>query len=608
MKIKVLETTLSNMIAAGEVVERPASVVKELAENSIDAGATNIIVEIEQGGVKYIRVSDNGCGILKEDAKTAFLRHATSKISTPEDLNAILTLGFRGEALASIAAVARVELCTRIYNQGFGTRVEVTAGEFTDESETGCPQGTTIIVNNLFFNTPARVKFLKSDRTEASYVEETVRRLAFAHPEVSFKFISDGKERLFTSGDNNLYNVVYNIYGNDYVGSMVNVEHTDGNIKVKGLIGLPNVYRKNRTYQSFYINGRYIINRTMSAALEEAFKGSMVNGLFPIAVLHLTVPPSFVDINVHPAKLEAKFADDSMVFSAIYHACKNTLLKNNSTVKSVGEGVINTRAEHNSPSYSAVAAQPLVLKEGHEIIKTQEAPTKPAVNINTVSIRDNQAIPPEIIPKNISVYQEQRIEGTEHSKLTDYKLLGQLFSTYIVFEMQGQAFLIDQHAAHERLIYERLIKEYRDKGPMPQQLLTAVIVELSPLEFSLYKENGEFFNQLGFEINEFGNNSIAVRMLPIALDIGLIKDVVIDILGTISKNKISALEIIREKALYTVACKAAVKANRKMGEFEMRALIKDVLSLEEANTCPHGRPLMIALSKAFIEKQFKRIV
>ncbi len=612
MLIKIRPPYLANMIAAGEVVERPASVVKELAENSIDAGATAVTVEIESGGVSLIRVSDNGCGIPREDTSIAFLRHATSKIDSPDDLEHIMTLGFRGEALASICAVAKLEMVTKTDGEECGVKIVAEAGDITEQGDIGCPQVTSIAVRNLFFNTPARIKFLKRDATEAGYIEEYVRRLAMAHPEVSFRMTNGGKEKLFTAGDNSLKNAAYSIYGVDVAKELIEVKHSDGGITVTGLIGRPTLYRKNRSFQRFFINGRYIVNRTATAALEEGYKSQLLGGSFPVAILHIGVAPEFVDVNVHPAKLEVKFSDDTKVFQAVYWAVKNALSSSFSLPEvelKNAEIKPQINVSHIPQGY---AGQHLKARlTGGEELQIPMPPKGMQEDFLNSVFLENQKTEPETSENKAAEYtkivyqqekppQQQDFDGGEQ-----IKIIGQLFGTYILVEKAGTLYILDQHAAHERLIYERLLTAKENHTLSPQLMLTPIVVGLSPIEAEAVKANTGFFEELGFELEDYGNNDIAVRQVPYATSQDAIKDMVVEIAGMLSKGH-SGGGRRAERALYTIACKAAIKANRLLNEAEIKSLLNDVSGLYGINTCPHGRPFTVKLSKQEIEKLFKR--
>lgn len=636
MLVKVLDSQLSNMIAAGEVVERPSSAAKELCENSIDAGATSVTVEVNGGGLRELTVTDNGCGLHPEDMETAFLRHATSKISTPDDLAAIMTLGFRGEALASIGAVSRVTMTSRMEGLD-GRQVVVEGGKVLSNETTGCPIGTRISVKNLFYNTPARMKFLKKDYTEAGYVEEVVRKLALAHPEISFRFVSDGKEKLFTPGDGNLKNAVYAIYGRDVSSACVPLSYNEEGVKISGLAGNITLYRKNRALQSFYVNNRPIVSRTLTAALEEGFKGMIPIGHFPVAVLKVEVDPSAVDVNVHPAKLEVKFANENQIYSAVYWAVKNALMQKLSPVvdaePEVAEeikipvakvpsadgfsGAISSVAESKSVGGKTYVPDEKDLEE----LKKQK---KPDVNVIRQSIlaefsgkvTEEKKPEPEKQPeeKNVTAQGAKKkigeIEYVQSAAFVtgeSYRIIGQLFNTYILIEEGDSLVLIDQHAAHERLIYERLVKEKKESKILPQMLLVPEVVSLTPTEFAVVMENKGFFESLGWELDEFGDNDIAVRGVPYVITKEQVRDTVVEIIGNLQTGRQASETAKEERILYTLACRSAVKGHDKLTLPEMESLVKSVRESEKTLTCPHGRPVSTTVTKAFIEKLFKRL-
>ena len=597
-KINVLEASVAALIAAGEVVERPSSVIKELVENSIDANAKTVTVEIKNGGVSYMRVTDDGDGMEREDAPKAFLRHATSKISEADDLESIVTLGFRGEALYSVAAVSDLEMMTKKSGETEGTYIKISGGEQTEISPAGCPEGTTIIVRNLFFNTPARMKFLKKDSSEAGLCEDVLRRIALARPDISIRFISGGKEIFYTPGDNNLKNAVYAIYGKDIAKAMIAADYEEGGVRVSGLVGKAELTRGNRNYQTFFVNGRCIINKNLYFALQEAYKSHIMTGRFPVAVLNIEINPALCDVNVHPSKAEVKFADEKAVSGAVYWAAKNAL----HSVSEQREMTGLPKTEDVKPKASFIPEQKKVTFDAPQFGKKAYEPKfdyKPKEN------KVAEAPPAEkpYIPTPKEAYPEQTVTVTENAP--EIKILGQLFGTYIVAERGEEMLMIDQHAAHERLIYEELLK---NRGNVPgQMLLSPETIVLSAAEFAAYRENAEFFDNYGFETEEFGHNTVRVSMIPSSLDISDISGTFQELLETLGagREKISALQ---DKALYIVACKAALKGGQKLSEAEQKELIKNILGLSGEVTCPHGRPVILKLTKYQIEKQFKRIV
>lgn len=684
--IHVLDTEISNKIAAGEVVERPASVIKELVENSIDAGATNITVEIKNGGVTYMRVSDNGCGMSADDAKICFLRHATSKIQTENDLDAIYTLGFRGEALSSIGAVAKVSLFTKRHEDHIGICVTCRGGEILSSEEAGIPDGTSIIAEDLFYNTPARLKFLKKDATEAGYITDIMTRFIFAHPEISFKLTVNGKDKLFSPGDSSLKNAVYTAYGKDYAKGTLEVDYEENGIHVTGLIGKGTLTRPNRNYQSFFVNKRYIKSALIIRAVEDAYKNQIMIGKFPMAVLNIQIDPSFMDINVHPTKLEVKFANEKAVRNAVYYAVKNALyalpnvpeieridkntgevlfkrdtaveqidipsVKRSPDIKSVQSYSNSTSKEENRSSFHAgmpAKQNKMVFFNDSTPNTNTVAPSTPPVfyndtDINTksnISASDNYEIistPSAAISNNSSEmnnFTQQAISESKNPETdtdsTDinpiintneinvetqdnvfideyFKIVGQVFSTYIIAEKGDKMLLIDQHAAHERLKYEELKKGLANKQIMSQILIEPVIVKMTPSEFSAFFEVQNELQNMGFECDEFGDNEVIVRSAPGDLDPGEVEELLLELVTNASVLKHELITEKHERMLYTIACKSAIKANHHLSIQEMETLVRNVLRLKNINTCPHGRPIIITMSQKEIEKEFKRIV
>ncbi len=668
-RINLLDVEISNKIAAGEVVERPASVVKELVENSIDAGAKKIVVEIKNGGNTYIRVTDDGCGMEKEDAVVAFLRHATSKISTAEDLNAIYTLGFRGEALSSIGAVSMVDLFTKRREDDFGTHTVCEGGEIVSDDNAGIPDGTSFVVKKLFYNVPARMKFLKKDATEAGYISDIMTRFILAHPEISFKLISNNKEVLFSSGDGSLKNCIYSVYGRDYATSMIEVDYNTEYVTVKGLTGKGSTARANRNYQSFFVNGRYIKSPLIMRAVEEAYKNQVMIGKFPTSVLNVEINPSLIDINVHPTKLEVKFSNENEVYAAVYHAVhealyrimdipeikketkesepvkpqfvKDTVIPNGQLDitealkhhKQKEETVVTEKKEPVKSIFDTVkttAASPEIFDsklpeikqeatKKEEVIRPESKETQQQV-IEKTEKPVEKTLVPEIKEEFKTVVEEKTAKKTEAVseikeeiqekaviKAPDFKLVGQVFDTYIIIEIENEMLMIDQHAAHERLNFEKLKKELENKKVYSQSLLIPVVVDLSANEMAVFNENIDFITSLGFDVEEFGNNSVIIRSVPIDSISEEVSDLFIEMISQLADNKREIITQKRERLLYTIACKAAVKANCRLDEKEQRELVKKVFELENINTCPHGRPIMIAMTKYEIEKQFKRI-
>lgn len=694
-KIHVLTTEISNKIAAGEVVERPSSVIKELVENSIDAGATNITVEIKKGGTLYMRVSDNGIGMSEEDAKLCFLRHATSKIQTGDDLNAIYTLGFRGEALSSIGAVARVSLYTkrREDSNSEGVCVTCEGGEIKSSEAAGTPDGTTIIVENLFYNTPARLKFLKKDATEAGYISDIMSKFILAHPEISFKLIADGKDKLFSPGDNSLSNAVYTVYGRDYAKAVINVDYDYENVRIIGVIGKGNVSRPNRNYQSFFVNKRYIKSPLIIRAVEEAYKNQVMIGKFPMAILNIEINPELVDINVHPTKLEVKFSNEKDIYHAVYYGVKNALYalpnvpkiertetefkrdlsKQQLTLSDMAEelrkspemrkaareqetevlkNLAKERSGNDDDSIRDLTKRPPTpgynprenqfLKQAAELKNTHDGGEDKSISALKEKYADMLDTPKthvhiadsdpqlkrgniskeplfgaEITSKTIKKHEyeaevktaAEEEENTEENIFIDeyFKVVGQIFDSYIIVEKDEEMLLIDQHAAHERLKYEELKQAVADKQIYSQILLEPEVVNLTGAEFGAYKENRELLDNLGFETEEFGDNALLVRSVPGDVEIGDVEPLIIELISQAENSKKELITEKNQRLMYTIACKSAVKANMSMSLQEMETLVRNVFRLKNINTCPHGRPIVITMSKKEIEKEFKRI-
>ncbi len=674
MRINVLPAEIANMIAAGEVVERPASVVKELVENSIDAGATNITVEIKRGGMTFIRISDNGCGIESDQVETAFLRHATSKIATSEDLDSIYTLGFRGEALASIAAVARIDIFTKPKSQSFGYSVSIEGGSITDSFEAGCADGTTITVRDLFFNTPARMKFLKNDATETSYVTDVVNKLILSHPEVAIHFINNGKTALRSSGDGKLISAIYTVFGKDYVKHMTPVSYSDEFVTVEGYVGNSAIARRDRRHQIFYINGRNINSRVLSAACGEAYQSSLMVGKFPVVVLNVRLNTKLVDVNVHPTKMEVRFSDDKKIYSSVYWAVKNALSgdkyvpeikishpedipkkvmvapvydapqkEQKEQINMLRDSYINSVIKNTSPAPSKT--EPKEEETDNTVPFAKGQNTALEVQVSNISynvsstektIEETKTVNP-ITPASVTEEggdeyterftlpaQSERIseqdteqEGVELGQKAeqqairaniDFKIVGQIFGTYIIVQMDNDMLLIDQHAAHERMYFERLMEDWQNKNFCPQILLLPITMDFSVVDFQLVMDNIPLFEELGFEIDAFGDHSIIIRQIPSAEDESIVEDTVSDIVRMLSDNSVNIKTNIVREALHTMACKRAVKGNRDLSMAEMESLVERVLAMTDINTCPHGRPIMTKMSKYSLEKHFKRIV
>ena len=604
-KINILDNKTINKIAAGEVVERPASVVKELMENSIDARATAITVEIKNGGISFIRITDNGCGISKDEVATAFIRHATSKIKDEGDLSSILSLGFRGEALASIAAVSQLEVVTKEYGELTGVRVQIDGGVVIEEGEVGCPEGTTIVVRNIFYNTPARRKFLKSESSEAGYIDEIVSKIALGHPEISFKFINNNNVVFYTSGNNELNNVIFNIYGRDISKKILEVDDYENNIKVEGFIGKPEINRANRMYENFFINGRYVKSEVLEVSLLEAFKPYMMIKRFPFCVLKINILPDEVDVNVHPAKIEVRFKDEASIKDIVYKAIKK-VLENHTFVVEVP---LNEKKEErviydNILVKEAFEVENVLLKEDGRDIIGEILPTKPAKDVNYFQ--------PDFIkqPVVVKIEPEGKAEDKDDNReiFKNYKIIGQVFNTYWIIEQESSMYIIDQHAAHEKVLYEKFVKQFRAANIVSQQLLQPMIVDASMREKEIILSNMLVFKKLGFKIEEFGRNSFAIREVPVIFNKPSDSRFFLDIVDEMLSKEVNSLYQNKEDEIADMACKSAVKANDRMSVEESRRMIDELMKLDNPFHCPHGRPVIITMDKYEIEKKFKRIV
>ena len=657
-KINVLDKFTAEKIAAGEVVQRPASVIKELVENSIDAGATTVTVEIRNGGTTYMRVTDNGMGMEHDDAPKAFLRHATSKIKTDKDLEKIATLGFRGEALCSVAAVSHTEMFTKQRTASEGTHIIIEGGEEIVYDKAGCPDGTTIVVKNLFFNTPARMKFMKKDSTEAAAITDALNKQALSHPDVSIRLIRDGKEVLFSPGNNNLTDAVRSVFGKDIANATTAVLYEKNGIKVEGLAGKNNLSRPNRLMQVFFVNRRYVINKTLLVALSEAYKNELMIGRFPVAFLNIEIDPSLVDANVHPEKTEVKFANENDIYEAVYWAIKNALAgtaapreavspKNNAAFKMPITQtppkqitIAEFKGEKKQSSFKAfvpeIEKKPVVptkneireevlpyngklpvrdiegadkLPETKEVKKPSFEPLFEEVKKDAPPIKEEipeKETPPAEAPAEIIPEKTEEPEKNTDTSFTEARVIGQLFSTYILAEGDGEFFLMDQHAAHERIRYEEIRKNgYKTDT---QLLLMPIGVNLTPTEKAAAVDKADFLLEMGFETEDFGGNSITLRSLPADCLYEEGEDLFIELLGILMGNESGEITAIRDKAIYTIACHSAIRANQDLTLPELEKLYREAAELEGITTCPHGRPITVKLTKYQIEKMFGRIV
>ena len=642
-KINVLPKHLAELIAAGEVVERPASVVKELLENSIDAGADKITVEIKNGGISYIRITDNGCGISREDIRNAFVSHATSKIATSEDLESIFTLGFRGEALASVSAVARVEVMTCAEDDEIGTRYVIEGGDEILLDDAGCPKGTTIIVRDLFWKTPARMKFLKKDVTEANAVAGVVDRIALSHPEVSFRFIREGKQVLVTSGNGDLLTCIREIFGKDFSADLIPAEYSGNGVEVNGYVSKPFASRPNRNMQFFFLNNRLIKTATGSAALTEGYKNSVMVGKFPSCVLNIKINPSLVDVNVHPAKTEVRFSDERAVFNAVFYACKNALAKGD-TPKQVSRPVVDYYKAPEKPAEQLKITEPpkpvpdfwqhIPKKSVQEPTVVQKEEKKPEVSVTVIDVKPPEPVktaerfvvasspetkpaaeektedillnsPSQVIKEEVTVPEVQPELVKTVFDEEDFHLVGEVFKTYIICEYKGKMLIIDKHAAHERIIYEKLKSENGERTP--QLLLLPVTVTLSKEEYSAILENIDLLSEAGFDAEDFGNGCVIVRECPMEISADDIQDVICEIAGRFVDKKQDVMFEKMDWIFHSVACRSAIKAGNFTSRLEMERFAKQLLSMRDIRYCPHGRPVLIEMTKRELEKNFGRV-
>lgn len=634
-KIAVLSQNTIDKIAAGEVVERPASVVKELVENAIDAGATAITVEIKEGGISFIRVTDNGGGIPKEQVPLAFLRHATSKITQAEDLLQITSLGFRGEALSSISAVSQMEVITKAPEDFMGVRYVIEGGQEKVLEDVGAPNGTTMLVRNLFFNTPARKKFLKTAMTEAGYVSSYMEQLALSHHNISFKYMVNGQLRLHTSGNANLKDVIYGIYGRDITRELLPVQYEVSGLSVSGFIGKPSIAKGNRNFENYYINGRYVKSKLLMKAIEEAYKPYMMQHKYPFVCLQYDIHGEDVDVNVHPTKMEVRFKNQSAIYNATYDlitdalAGKEIIPEVSLTPKpAVGEKQAQIKEEkipvpepfeknriaEEKPVYAPVGLRPASAEP-----KTESKAEPINVNEPIKPTEPEIQAKPEEQKKEAFPKEKQAVEKAEQLELFDNRLLskearihhriiGQLFDTYWLVEYDNKFYIIDQHAAHEKVLYERFLKEFAKKEILSQMISPPSLISLNLQESNLLKANLEIFREFGFEISEFGGKEYSIHAVPANIYGVSVQELFIQILDSLEQEHVSKTPDILAERIATAACKAAVKGNNRLSVKEADALIDELLSLENPYNCPHGRPTIISMTKYELEKKFKRIV
>lgn len=679
-KIAVLDQQTIDKIAAGEVVERPSSIVKELVENAIDAGATAVTVEITDGGKKMIRITDNGGGMERDQVPLAFLRHATSKIEKVEDLEHIASLGFRGEALSSIAAVAQVELITKTPSALSGVRYVINGGVQESLEDMGAPEGTTFLVRNLFYNTPARSKFLKSDTTEGNYVSTLMEQLALSHPEISFKYIQNKQVKLHTSGNYNVKDVIYNIYGRDITKALLEVSYENDFMKIEGFVGKPEISRGNRTFENYYINGRFVKNRIIAKGIEDAYKGFLMQHKFPFVSLHIQMEGNDLDVNVHPSKMEVRFARGTEVYDAVYETVHKALttremiqtvpfgkeepVKKLSSVVKPGDvpepfemkrraempeyrtQVANTvnRTSNVSikgndrtvsapdtamdkkqfSSYSTLPRGTITMAEQavreQKIYQTKDPFTKAEEKLFEGTINDknihekqpdamqvnmSQEVEKQQKPQQLELFKEKLLAPESRSR---HQLIGQIFDTYWLVQFEDKFFIIDQHAAHEKVYYERFVKRFREQTVESQYLSPPLIVSLNLQEEALLKANRKYFEDFGFEIEPFGGKEYCINAVPANLYGLTEEELFLEMLDNLASEKDKDPLGIFASRLATMACKAAVKGNHQMSDREANALIDELLTLENPYHCPHGRPTIISMTKTELEKKFKRIV
>lgn len=642
-KIHVLDKKVAELIAAGEVVERPASAVKEMLENAIDAGATMITLEIKNGGITFIRITDNGCGIMREDVPKAFLRHATSKIQKEDDLSAIGTLGFRGEALASIAAVSKTEIITRTAQEIAGTHMSLEGGEIKKTGDAGCPVGTTIIVRDLFYNTPARMKFLKKDTTEGNAVAAVAQRIALSHPEISLRFIKDGREDLHTPGDNRLISAIHSVLGREFAQSLIETEYTLGHARVKGFVTKPLAARANRNMQFFFLNGRLVKSKTMMAALEEAYKNSIMAGKHPGCILHLFINPAAVDVNVHPAKIEVRFANEKEVFETVYYAVKNALAKGDErpvlnmdekkpaqkpyfenagsaygkksgftfkinmdktfeTQQTKLENILkNTPLAPETDKVQTVRSSVKAVYE--PIVSGTVSPPKPAtgeVFLSQENLNQNKPAQQEVFAAD---NEKKTQEEPEHKNDETVKVIGECFGTYIIAQKGESLWIIDKHAAHERILYEKVKKQNKVTS---QMLIEPVIVTLSADEYAAALDNIDLLSKAGIEAEDFGGSSLLVRGAPLDLTGQDIPALLSELAGMLLSHKKDIVPARLDWIFHSVACRAAIKANDRTTLPEMQRLAQRLLNSSDILYCPHGRPVAFELPRGELEKKFGR--
>ncbi len=622
--ITVLDENTINKIAAGEVIERPASVVKELLENAIDAQASAVTVEIRDGGISYIRVTDNGCGIPEDEVKAAFLRHSTSKISSADDLFMISSLGFRGEALASIAAVSQVEVITKTPDEISGTRYVIEGGKERIIEEIGAPDGTTVIVRNLFYNTPARKKFLKTPQTEASHVSSLVEKIAMSRPGVSVRFIQNNQNKLHTSGNHNFKDIIYTIFGRETASDVIPVNAQDEILQIDGYIGRPVLARSNRNFENYFVNGRYVKNNVIAKAVEDAYKPFMMQHKYPFILLQLYLEPEYLDVNVHPAKMEVRFRNSDEIYELLYNAISSALSQQELIVKV--EEADREPAEKEDRHKNMPHLEPFEVKRskiedenrsGIDIYSDDDRQTERSYqniaermtdwgddktgSVDKVNKKENITDKPE----QLDMFEERFLEPESREK---HKLIGQVFDTYWIVEFGDNMYIIDQHAAHEKVLYERTLKSLKTREYTSQNIDPPVILTLSSSEAELLEQNIHYFTDIGFQIEPFGGREYAVRAVPDNLFSIAKRDLLMEMIDSLTEETFSGDTDTVYERIASMSCKAAVKGNHQMSAQEADELIDELLGLDNPYACPHGRPTIISMSKRELEKKFKRIV
>ncbi len=673
-RINLLQKETSELIAAGEVIERPSSVIKELIENSIDSGADNITVEIKNGGISYIRITDNGCGMETEDVPTAFLRHATSKITSKEDLNSINTLGFRGEALASICAVARVEVLTKVAGSMYGTHYIIEGSEEKLNEQTGCPDGTTIIIRDIFFNVPARLKFLKKDVAEGNAIADITSKIAVSHPEIAFKFIRNNHQDFFTPGDGDLYSSIYSVMGKDFAESLLPVKYKLNGVKIHGFVVKPLKGRPKRNFQYFFVNGRYVKSYICSYSLEEAYQNSIMEGKFPACVLLMEVSPVMLDVNVHPAKIEVRFNDDRLIHDSIFFSVKTTLHNNSEPMQmeikqpipdytkplpesyDIGKQLMFADNNYNNKNEQHISVNDVGRfvgrMENTSVVGIASVNTKDTekthydfsvydnekkeiknepqnnvtVNIEYNDIKNNSSltdIPYRIEPldEDLPSIPTSTEHGNEYKYINEvnnaqlieqpkkeifFRIIGEVFKEYIIAEVDKEIILVDKHAAHERIIFEKL--KSKKQNLQCQMMLEPVDVMLSNEEFDALTQNKQIAFELGFSFKEKRNTSVSVNGIPAILDGCDPSDLIIELASNFASNRNNPLPVVLDDMYHTFACKAAIKANDENTQKELAEIVRTILEDENIRYCPHGRPVLFKLTKYELDKQFRRIV